>query len=250
MTGEPLLTEISETGVAVVTFNRPELRNAIDAAQWDRLGDRLDELAANAAVRCLAMRGNGGSFAAGGDLKTLLKELETIEGVRAFRARIGRCLSALRRFPRPTIAYVDGPAIGGGLEIAVSCDIRIASPAAKFGMPAARFGMVMAREDFIRLASVVGVDRARFLAITTEVIDAATAHAIGLVHEIAPSGGIEALAKWTRRMLAIEPEALAWFRNAALALEQRADLADLAALEEECLMRPEFRRRVEDFLKR
>jgi enoyl-CoA hydratase/carnithine racemase len=246
---EPLIVEVRDDGVAWIRFNRPDYRNALDADQWDRLARALGELADNRAVRCLVITGADQVFAAGGDLKRLLNELDEPGGPKAFRDRIHRCLDALYSFPRPTIARVNGAAIGGGLELAIACDIRIAVQSAKWGMPAARFGMVMAVTDFKRLASVVGIDRARFLAITADVISGEEAHRIGLVHELVAEADLgSATERWVGRICKMEPEAVEWFRRAGRALESGDDLGPLKAFEEECLRRLEFRGRVEAFI--
>ncbi|MBP5858543.1 enoyl-CoA hydratase/isomerase family protein [Marivibrio halodurans] len=251
MSEDPLIVENGSDGIARIAFNRPDQRNALDSDQWDRLGDALDRLAADGSVRCLIVTGRGRTFASGGDLKTLLAELADEDGPKLFRTRLHRCFEGLTAFPAPTVAAVNGPAIGGGLELTAACDLRIAVPEAKFGMPAARFGMVMARAEFVRLAGIVGVDRARILAITARVFDAAEAQQIGLVHRLVDARELDTAAQSAARELcSSEPEAIAWFRRAALALERGGDLSDLADFEEECLKRPVFRDRVEAFVKR
>src|SRR5260221_10336391 len=160
---ESLLIDRRSDGVATITLNRPNLRNALDAEQWERLTEAIVRLDADQSLRCLMITGAGDTFAAGGDLKSMRAELDSARGPAKFRDRIHHCLDALYRFHTPTIARVNGPAIGGGLELAIACDIRIVSESVRFAMPAARFGMVMAYADFARLAGIVGVDRARFL---------------------------------------------------------------------------------------
>lgn len=248
---EALLVECRNDGVATITFNRPTLRNALDADQWDRLAETLARLDGESGVKCLVITGAGEVFAAGGDLKSLLSELASEGGPARFRSRIHRCMNALYRFHAPTIAKVNGPAIGGGLELAIACDIRIASEAARFAMPAARFGMVMAFADFARLASILGIDRARFLAITGEVIDGAEAYRVGLVHQLLAAAELDtAVDRLVRRMIGMESESVAWFRRAAGTLELGEDPTPLRAFEEACLARDEFRRRVEAFMRK
>ena len=252
MTGsDALLVSRRDDGAAIVTLNRPSLRNALDADQWERLAGALAELDSDPAVRCLVITGAGDIFAAGGDLKSMLAELGTPGGPAKFRQRIHHCLGALYRFRAPTIAQVNGPAIGGGLELAAACDIRIASVAARFAMPAARFGMVMAYADFARLAGILGVDRARYLALTGDIIDAAEGYRIGLVHQVVPAGELgDATEKLVRRILGMEPEAVAWFRRAAATLSAGSDPTPLLPFEDACLTRAEFRDRVEAFMRK
>lgn len=250
-TDDPLLVEVRDGDIGWITFNRPAQRNALDSEQWDRLHDALQRLAVEPALRCLVLTGAEEAFAAGGDLKRLLAELDRADGAATFRHRLHRCFDGLYKFPRPTIARINGAAIGGGLELAIACDIRIAVRSAKWGMPAARFGMVMAASDFERLASIVGIDRARFLAITAEIIGGEEAYRIGLVHELADIDHLDAaVARWVGRLRGMEPEALAWFRQAALRLQRGEDLSPLLPFEEACLNRAVFRQRVEEFIRK
>jgi enoyl-CoA hydratase/carnithine racemase len=248
---DALLIDRRPDGVGTITLNRPNLRNALDADQWERLTEAIVRLDADQSLRCLMITGAGDTFAAGGDLKSMLAELDSERGPAKFRDRIHHCLDALYRFHTPTIARVNGAAIGGGLELAIACDIRIVSESARFAMPAARFGMVMAYADFARLAGILGVDRARFLAITGEIIDGAEAFRIGLAHQlVSPTELDTVVEKLMRRMTAMEPEAVAWFRSAASTLEAGGDAAPLKAFEEACLTRDEFRRRVDAFMRK
>ncbi len=133
----------------------------------------------------------------------------------------------------------------------MSCDVRVASTTVRFGMPAARFGIVMARAEFTRLVSIVGLDRARFMAITGEIIAAEQALAFGLVHEVcAPAALVEATERWARRLVSMEPEAVSWFRKTAAAMEAAAEASLDPAFEIGCLLRPEFRQRVAAFLRK
>jgi enoyl-CoA hydratase/carnithine racemase len=242
--------EIDAAGVGRITFNRPKERNALDAAQWDRLGDALETLAGEGTLRCLVVGGRDRAFAAGGDLTSMLAELDA-HGAERFRQRIHRCLQALYAFPVPTIAKINGPAIGGGLEIAIACDVRIGARGIRFGMPAARFGMVMARDDFTRLAAIVGVDRARFLTLTAEIVDDAEALGIGLVHRLVDADSLDKTVEgWVNRILDIEPEAASWFRRAAGMIERGEQLGPLQPFENACLERREFRDRVRSFIGR
>jgi enoyl-CoA hydratase/carnithine racemase len=237
--------------VARVTLNRPERRNALDATMWEQLGESVEALRDRADLRCLVLTGAGGCFAAGGDLTSMLAELEDPEGPSRFRDRVERCTEGLATFPAPTVAMVNGPAVGGGLELAAACDVRVAAPTATFVMPAARFAIVMAASDFARLASIVGIDQARYLTITAQEVDAAEARRIGLVHILAGEGELEAATdRVTRRLMAMDAEAVAWFRRAARSLAARHDDPGLARHEVECLVGSEFQRRVDAFLAR
>jgi enoyl-CoA hydratase/carnithine racemase len=250
VSGERVIVAV-DGAVARITLNRPERRNALDAAAWEELAGAIEGLRDRGGLGCVVLTGAGDAFAAGGDLGTMLAELRSPDGARRFRDRIARCLDGLAELPMPTIAAVNGPAIGGGLELAVACDVRIAAASASFAMPAARFGMVMAAEDFARLAAVVGVDRARYLAISAEQVDAAEAHRIGLVHLLTDDGELEdAVGRMARRLCRMVPEAVAWFRRAATGLTPALADPELERFEAECLTSEPFHERVEGYLAR
>lgn len=253
MKADSLAVEARENGVRVLRMNRPDKRNALDAAQWEILSTTVSELATDPAVTCLVLTGVGSSFASGGDLSRFLEEVEAPEGPHQFRERIRKCLDAFHRFPRPTVAMVNGPAIGGGLELAISCDVRIAARTASFGMPAVRFGIVMAYPDAQRLVSVVGPSWARFLSLTGSVIDAQRSYEIGLVHSIAEPHELEkATEAIVDQLLRGEPEAIGWFRHVFDTLDEPSSQKEpgLREFEERCLTTAAFRQRVIRFLNR
>ncbi len=247
---EALRVERSDDVVTIV-LDRPERRNALDADLWETLAEALRAVASDRSVRCLVLTGSGTAFASGGDLKKLLAELSERDGPRRFRERIQACFDVLYEFPVPTVARVNGPAIGGGLELSVACDLRVASREARFGMPAVRFGMVMACADLVRLAAVVGPGQARRLVLTGEVISAEEAYRIGLVHVRADVGDLDrATERVVKQLTGAEPKAVSWSRRALDRVVLGGDTTDLVAFEEECLTTAEFRRRVEEFLAR
>lgn len=245
------LVSVEPTGPGVwqVALDRPDKRNALDAALWTQLADVLQDLATNSDVACLVMTGTGSAFAAGGDIARFVEEVAEPGGPAAFRERIRRCLELLAGFPAPTVARVNGPAIGGGTEIALACDVRVASTSAVFSIPAARFAFVMAYPDFCRLAGAVGIDRARFLTMTGQRIDAMEAHRIGLVHAVADDLD-GAVSRVTGDLVAVDRAAALWFRRAADAVASGAPSDRLRAFEEVCLRSDAFRSRVEAFLRK
>jgi len=182
-TYDNIVVEIDEN-VARIALHRPKALNALSLDLKREIREALAELEADERIRCLVLTGSGTAFASGGDLKKLLAELSERDGPRRFRERIQACFDVLYEFPVPTVARVNGPAIGGGLELSVACDLRVASREARFGMPAVRFGMVMACADLVRLAAVVGPGQARRLVLTGEVISAEEAYRIGLLNRL------------------------------------------------------------------
>ena len=179
--------------VAWVTFNRPDARNAMTFEMYDDLHDLCDELDADREVRVVVVRGAGDrSFAAGTDIRQFLT-FETREDALGYEARIGRVLRRLAGLTKPTIAMVQGDAVGGGLFLSLACDLRFAADHARFGAPVARtLGNCTAPFSFTLLASTVGMVRAREILIRARLVGAAEAHTLGLVDEVCPAAELEA----------------------------------------------------------
>jgi len=129
-------------GVATITLNRPQARNALDLVMRRELLTVLDELEAEAAVRVVILTGGGGHFSAGGDVKTMAAKRQTAAEGRARVESLNRFIIRLFEYPKPTIAMVDGFAVGAGCNIALGCDIVIASDRARFGEVFAKIGLV------------------------------------------------------------------------------------------------------------
>jgi enoyl-CoA hydratase len=174
-----LLTK--DGGIATITISRPELRNALDPATWKALHEAIEEVASDKEVYVLIVTGAGDeAFAAGADVnwlnkRTMLKTLESYPQ---------KVLFALETLEKPTIAAVNGHALGGGCELAMACDIRIASDRARLGQPEVRLGLLPAAGGTQRLVQLVGVAKAKELIFTGSVIDAAEALRIGLVNRV------------------------------------------------------------------
>ncbi len=164
------------TEVARITLNRPDARNALSSALRVELVDALDALAADDTVRAVILTGAGDTFCAGFDLK----ELSSGDAAKIF-ADAGRYHAKVHGFPKPLIAAVNGPALAGGMDLALMCDIRIAAPAATFGQPQVKMG-VPAAYDLVR--SVCGDATARLLCLTGRRLSAQEALALGIVSEV------------------------------------------------------------------
>jgi len=177
MTYAHLLVSV-EGGVADVVLNRPEVRNAIDKAMIDDLHRALDELGARDDVAALVLSGAGGKAFAGGADIAQLRERRSREALMAINARL---FHRFEEFPVPTIAAITGYALGGGCELAMACDMRVAGKSAKFGQPEVALGIIPAAGGTQRLPRLVGLGRAKELIFTGRIIDAAEAERIGLV---------------------------------------------------------------------
>src|SRR5438874_6956611 len=156
MSSEQIVAE-RDGSVVWVTLNNPARRNALSLAMWERLGEVLEGFASDARVRAVVLRGAGGkSFAAGADISRFEEERATPEQVARYDAAMGRAHRALAGLPRPTIAMIQGYCMGGGVALAIDCDLRICSEDSVFAIPAAKLGVGYGFEGVRRLVSLVG----------------------------------------------------------------------------------------------
>jgi len=170
-------------GIAVVTIHRPEARNAINLEVVNEMHAALQALADDQTTRVLILTGSGRmAFASGADIR----ELRDRRAADALRGINSSLFMAVERFPLPTIAAVSGYALGGGCELALACDLRIAGESARFGQPEVGLGIIPAAGGTYRLPRLVGAGRARELILTGRIIDADEALAIGLVNRLVP----------------------------------------------------------------
>jgi enoyl-CoA hydratase len=221
-----------EGAVLVLTVDRPHARNALAPATMAELDRLLAGLAAREDVRCAVITGAGDrAFIAGGDLKELESGRDEAFGVRlatSMRATLDR----IPALPVPVIAALNGAAIGGGAEVAVACDFRVAAEDARLGFTQSRLGLMPAWGGIERLGALVGRGRALYLLTTGRVLSGAEAAAWGLVEEAVPRTGFEARWRELAATVAAAPRhALAGLKAAMQAAEpgSRPDLAGAAA---------------------
>jgi enoyl-CoA hydratase/carnithine racemase len=179
-TDGPLLVEERDDRL-VVTLNRPDKRNAIDAETVDALHDVCARLERRPRLLLLT-GGDGGIFAAGADIAQL-RERGRLDALAAINQGL---FARVRALPLPTVAAVDGPALGGGAELAYGCDLRICTDRAVFGQPEVRLGIIAGAGATYRLPALVGEARAKELLFTGRRVDAAEALRIGLVNRVVP----------------------------------------------------------------
>lgn len=185
MTDASLVLE-RDAAFALLTFNNPGALNALTLDTFVRLETLLDELSRDTSVRVVILTGAGSkAFIAGGDIKHLASL--DVEGARNFALLAQRVLARIESFPKPVIAAINGYALGGGCELAMACDLRIASETARFGQPEVKLGIIPGFAGTQRLARLVGKGRAKELIFTGEMIDAAEAWRIGLVNRVVPA---------------------------------------------------------------
>ena len=248
--GEILLER--EGRVAVLTVNRAEARNAMTFEMYEALHDHMDRLDADRDVRAVILRGAGDkAFVSGTDIRQFL-EFRTREHALAYEARIGRVLRRIHGMTKPTIAMVQGDAVGGGLFMALACDLRLAASHARFGAPVARtLGNCPAPSSVSLLAATVGPVRARELMLTARLVDAPEAKVLGLVDEVHAADALERRA----RELAAQIATFAPLTLAAAKEATRRILASFTVREAEdlllsCYLSEDFQEGVRAYLEK
>ena len=236
--------------VVVLTFDRPTARNAMTFEMYERLHDLCERLDQDPGVRVLVLRGAGDkAFVSGTDIRQFL-EFQTREDALQYEGRITRVLGRLHRMTKPTIAMVQGDAVGGGMFMALACDLRLAAEHARFGAPVARtLGNCTAPLAFSLLASTIGPVRARNLLITARLMDAAEARAVGLVDEVHPATTLPArVQELVRHLSELAPLTLAAVKEATRRVTAPAALRDAEDLILSCYLSQDFREGVRAFL--
>ena len=199
-----ITTHVTE-GIASLELNRPEVRNAINKQLCDEISRTLDLWAAHDDVRAVIFSGAGGkAFAAGADIA----ELKDRTHSQAFLAWTQRMLQQVEDFPRPTIAAIDGYALGGGLELALACDLRVASKTARVGMPEVTLGIYPSAGGTYRLPRLVGLGRAKELVYTGRIVDADEAASWGLFESLVETDAKAEALRIARQIVANDPLAV------------------------------------------
>jgi enoyl-CoA hydratase/carnithine racemase len=175
-----------------VVLNRPEKRNAFNADLIAATGDALRAAAADVDVRCVVLRGAGPMFSSGMDLAALAGLAEAPENLRAFRQGILAAWNLPEEMTKPTICVIHGACIGGAMELALACDLRVIAADAVVGMPETRIGLIPDVGGSSRLPAVVGLGRAKELIMTGKLIGGEEAERIGLANRVAPPDELEA----------------------------------------------------------
>jgi enoyl-CoA hydratase/carnithine racemase len=207
--------------IATLTIDRPAVKNALNRETVEECLEALGELAGNDEAGVIIITGAGESaFVSGSDINEV-RERTRDDGLAAIASSL---CSAVDHFPRPTIAAVNGYALGGGCELALACDIRIASEAAKFGQPELGLGIIPAAGGTQRLPRVVGMGWAKHLVLTGEVIDAKQALAIGLVTAVTPAGQLMVRARELAKRILRQGPLAARLAKVALNVSARVDL--------------------------
>jgi len=184
----PYVTVTTEGGVATLLINHPPA-NVLSTAVMTELNGALDRLAHEASVKAVVITGAGSFFVAGADIREIAAIRGAADGERATRLGQG-VFDQIAALPVPVIAAINGTCLGGGLELAMACHLRVASERARFGQPEINLGIIPGFGGTQRLPRFVGVGRALELCLTGELITAQTAYAIGLLNKVVPDGDV------------------------------------------------------------
>lgn len=207
MSGEGTVRLSVEGNIAWVVFDRPQSRNAMTWAMYQELGAICSRLQDDAAVRAVVLRGAGGqAFVAGTDIEQFAAFKDGDDGV-AYERRIDAGVAAVEALPMPTLAVIEGWAVGGGLAIATACDIRVATPGSKFGVPIARtLGNCLSMANLARLVAAFGRARVQRMLIAAEMLGAEEARGCGYLSEVIEAGVLdESVRQYAQRLAALAP---------------------------------------------
>ncbi|MBI5923341.1 MAG: enoyl-CoA hydratase/isomerase family protein [Betaproteobacteria bacterium] len=197
----------AQSGIATVTLSNPDRLNAITAAMWRELKCVMKDLDADDTLRCVVLRGAGETFAAGGDIEEFLTQRDNFEQAQVYHGEwVAPALQSIVACRHPCIALIQGPCIGGGLEVAAQCDLRIAGESASFGAPIMKLGFSMAHSELRGLLALAGTATTLEILLEGRLLTASEAYAKGLVTRVtADSGVVEEVYATARRIASGAP---------------------------------------------
>ena len=242
--------ELRDT-TATITFDRPRARNAMTWAMYDQLAEACGRIAGDREVRVAVLRGAGGkAFVAGTDIGQFRDFRSGEDGI-AYERRMADYLSAVERVPVPTLAVIEGWAIGGGLAIACACDLRIATPGTRFGVPIARtLGNCLSVENYALIVAAFGASRAKKMLLLAENLTADEAMASGFLLEVVAADALDGRARELCERLAGNAPVTMRVTKESIRRLLHAGLPDGDDLIRACYGSDDFRIGVESFLAR
>jgi len=234
-----------EGGVGTLIFNNPAKHNAVSLEMWQATIDILDDFARDDAVRVIVVRGAGGkAFVSGADISRFESERSTLEATRVYNTTVEKAYAGIQDFPKPTIAMIRGYCIGGGLGLAVCCDMRICSDNSRFAVPAAKLGLGYGYAGLRRLIDVVGPAFAREIFFTARQFDTEEARVMGLVNRVVPEADLESYVKNYAETIAVNApltvKAVKYIVGEAMKDESKRNLARCAEMVEQCFASNDF----------
>ncbi len=250
-TGDDDLLYSVAGGIGRITFNRPQARNAMTFAMYDRLAEICNQAGEDPTLRVLTITGTGDkAFASGTDISQF-RAFDREEDALGYEARIDRTLLALERCPVPTIASISGACTGGGAGMAAACDLRIATEPSRFGFPVARtLGNCLSMSNYVRLSALVGPAAVKEMVFTARLLGAAEAKAAGFLTEVvadraALDARVEALAQ---HILTLAPLTLRATKEALFRIREKSRPEEAHDLVLMCYMSHDFREGLDAFL--
>lgn len=234
-----------EGRVGSLIFNNPERRNAVSLDMWDAARRIMEDFAKDDDVRVVVITGAGGkAFVSGADISRFESERANEEAQARYSAIVANANDLVYEFPKPTVAMIRGYCLGGGLGLAVCCDLRIASDDSRFGIPAAKLGVGYGFAGIKRLADLVGPSFTKEIFYTARQFDAAEALAMGLVNRVVPADQLEAYVKdYTDTISTNAPltvNAVKFIANQTVVDADKRDLDRCAALVKRCFDSNDF----------
>ena len=243
----------SAGSIAFLTFNRPAARNALTWAMYDALVAACDRVDDDDTVRVFVVRANGDAFAAGTDIRQFTEFATGADGI-AYERRLDAVIDRLERVTIPTIAQVHGVAAGGGCAIALTCDLRVCTPSAQFGVPIARtLGNCLSAANLARLVDLVGPARTKELLFTGRLLDVGEAASLGLVTRLAELSEIDTVVRDMAQSIATNaPLTIRATKEVVrrIAVRRRLDAPEADDLLAACYASQDFREGVTAFLEK
>ena len=233
MSYETLLYEKGE-GIGIVTLNRPDRLNALSFKLREELQHVFEQMEQDEEVKVVILTGGQKAFSAGADIKERAGLQSTQPQVYFTQQKTHRFYSMIENFEKPVIAAVSGVAVGGGCELSLVCDLRIASETARFGVPEVKIGVIPAAGGTQRLPRIIGITRAKELLYTGDFIDAREAHQLGLVNRVVPVESFLEEAKSLAKKIAANPPLSVKFAKRAVNSGMQMDLASGLDYEAHC----------------
>lgn len=240
---EPILVE-RDGHIATVTLNNPDKMNAMNLGMWQGLAEAMGSLGADDALRCIVLRGAGGkAFSAGADIEEFTRARQSAAQARAYGAITHRAMQAIAASRHPTLALIEGACVGGGLEVASVCDMRICAASSRFGVPVSKLGLTMSYGELGGLVALVGSAVALEILLEGRVFDAQEAFAKRLVNRVvADAELVEQGYATARRIAQGAPLVARWHKRFVRRLAEPAPLGAAEADEAyQCFDTEDFR---------
>jgi enoyl-CoA hydratase len=234
MTASPKMLARKDGRVGVMTFNNPERHNAVSLEMWQAAASILEDFARDDAVRVVVLAGAGGkAFVSGADISKFDDERAGREAVERYNATTDKVYSGLAAYPKPTIAMIQGYCLGGGLNLAISCDLRFCSQGARFGLPAAKLGLGYGYKGLKRFIDTIGPAFTKDIFFSARQFGADEALAMGLVNRVLADSDLAAfVTEYAEGIAANAPLTVAAIKQIAIEVQKPAGERDLARLED------------------